>query len=162
MNLLVKKKQIPNIEFETAYQNIDNKKIINSFYKKYRKRLSVDEIKSCGLIALWKCLQCHDSSKQKFTTSLYRFMTWECLQELKKKYKTFNTCSLSGFVHYDHSNIDLDDLFQSLNQTDKNILDMLIDNQSITFIQKSLSISETDLQKSIKSIKDRLSNLVYS
>tara|TARA_B100000929_G_C15240902_1_gene329801 strand:- start:104 stop:529 length:426 start_codon:yes stop_codon:yes gene_type:complete len=35
------------------------------------------------MLALWKCLRSHDEKYgQKFTSSLYRFVRWECIREL--------------------------------------------------------------------------------
>jgi len=44
------------------------------------------DLDTCGLFGLWRALQYHqDGRGQKFTTSLYRFVDWECKKELKKK-----------------------------------------------------------------------------
>jgi RNA polymerase sigma factor (sigma-70 family) len=38
------------------------------------------------LEALWKSLQCHNENyNQKFTTTLYRFVDWECKRRLRRK-----------------------------------------------------------------------------
>lgn len=77
------KRVITNDEFNIAYKNEDNIKIINSFSKKF-KNLTFEEITTCGMLAVWKTLQDHDTTKGKFTNSLYRFMYWECLKQLEE------------------------------------------------------------------------------
>lgn len=72
------RRKVSNEEFELALANKDNKNIINSFAWKYRHVLDPDDIKSCGLYALWRCLQYHSNDfKRKFTTSLFMFLTFE-------------------------------------------------------------------------------------
>lgn len=70
-------------EFQVAYENTDNRNIIRSVCGKYSKQLSRDELRSCGMIGLWNALQKHDPKyKRKFTTSLWKWVTWECLREV--------------------------------------------------------------------------------
>ena len=64
----------------------DNVKIIHKVTAKYASAIHQDDLKTCGLNALWRTLQCHDPSyNQKFTTSLYRFVEWECQRELRRR-----------------------------------------------------------------------------
>lgn len=57
----------------------DNRGIIRGVGRRYSRTLSSDEIESCGLIAIWRCLNQHDDSYgRKFTSSLHQFMVWEC------------------------------------------------------------------------------------
>lgn len=77
------KRVITNEEFNIAYANEDNIKLINSFNKKFRT-LSFEEITTCGMLALWRALQDHDPLQGKFTSSLYNFMRWECLKQIQE------------------------------------------------------------------------------
>ncbi len=80
------RRKIEDEEYRQALANQDNANIIRSETTKYSKCLSKQDLSSCGLIALWRALQYHiDGLGQKFTTSLYRFIHWECRRELRKK-----------------------------------------------------------------------------
>ena len=87
------KQPVNDLIYNEAYKNKDNQKIIQSVLSKYRRQLDKDTLKSCGLNALWRCLQSHsDNFKTKFTSSLWRFVNWECKKELqtlaRTKYKS--------------------------------------------------------------------------
>lgn len=84
------KKKITNDEFNTAYIDINNKKIINKVAQKYKKYIPRDEIKTCGMMALWKSLEKFNPERgRKFTSFLYNMMNFECMAWLNKdsKYK---------------------------------------------------------------------------
>lgn len=84
MRVKKQRKEISNKDYNEAFNNLDNKNIINSVLSKYRGRLDEDTLKMCGLNALWRCLQFHDTNyKTKFTSSLWRFTNWECRKELQ-------------------------------------------------------------------------------
>jgi RNA polymerase sigma factor (sigma-70 family) len=85
------KKIISNEEYEKAYNLIDNKKIMNAAAKSFRGTLSYNDIESCCYYALWKCLEKYDNSfNAKFTSSLYRFVRWYCIQACQKEQKHIN------------------------------------------------------------------------
>jgi RNA polymerase sigma factor (sigma-70 family) len=67
-------------------RNKDNLGIIKSVTNKYIKSIRKDELYRCGLHGLWRVLQYHrDGMGQKFTTSLYKFVDWECKKRLKER-----------------------------------------------------------------------------
>lgn len=79
-----KTKVVSNEEFETALNNKDNALLIYSITNKYRG-LDAETKRECGLTALWRALQKFDASYgQKFTSSLYRFVHWECRRFLAR------------------------------------------------------------------------------
>lgn len=89
-------REVSSEEIQNALSNTDNANVIKSVTLQYRNALSFDERRTCGLHALWRTLQKHDPTvpsrrdssrpcNQKFTTSLYRHLHWECLRELKRK-----------------------------------------------------------------------------
>ena len=79
----MKDKKISDKEFEEAYKNTDNRNMIRMVCASFSNTLSSDILESCGMLALWKCLRSHDEKYgQKFTSSLYRFVRWECIREL--------------------------------------------------------------------------------
>lgn len=80
-----KRKNVTNEEFTVALADTNNTNIIRSVCNGYRNILSEDELHSCGLNALWRTLQYHRPEyNQKFTTSLYRFIDWECKREVRR------------------------------------------------------------------------------
>lgn len=98
---MVTKKQVTNEDIQNALKNPDNKGIIKGVTSKF-KLLSKDDRHLCGLHGLWKALQYHDDSyNQKFTTSLYTFVQWECLKSMEQIYKkkfSFHEQSLDDIV----------------------------------------------------------------
>jgi len=84
----MKNNVISDEDFKKALNDVDNKKIIKTVLSKFDKYLDLEERKSCGLIGLWRCLQGHKSSfNRKFTSSLWNFVKWACINEVKKKYR---------------------------------------------------------------------------
>lgn len=78
---------ISDEEYDRAMKDPENVGIIKGVLFTYRSLLSLDELKSLGMVALWRCLQKHNPQfGQKFTTSLFRFVHWECKRELRKKF----------------------------------------------------------------------------
>jgi RNA polymerase sigma factor (sigma-70 family) len=72
-------KDVTNAEFEHAISDQDNRNIIKSVCNQYRNILEEDVLNSCGLNGLWQCLKSHDDAYgNKFTTSLYKFVDWQC------------------------------------------------------------------------------------
>jgi RNA polymerase sigma factor (sigma-70 family) len=76
----------------------ENINIINIVCKKYKRVLSQDVLDTCGKRAIWRCLKEHDDSKQQFTSSLFNFVRWECLDELDKLRPPIKTVSLTQDV----------------------------------------------------------------
>lgn len=74
-----------NEEFAAAYCLEDNRRVIAKALKAYERSLSEDDLLECGMVALWRTLQKHRPELgQKFTTSLYRFVNWECLNLVRR------------------------------------------------------------------------------
>lgn len=90
---------VTNEEFNQAYADKDNINIIRAVCSKYRKQLTEDELRSCGMIALWQTLASHRPEyNTKFTSSLWRWLHWECCREIdghkktRKEYSDVNLC----------------------------------------------------------------------
>lgn len=111
------KKEITDLDFSNAVKNQDNIKIIKKATLSYHKIIDQDELNSCGLEALWKSLQCHNEKyNQKFTTTLYRFVDWECKRRLRRKKSLKN--NFSHLLSNDFSNflIKQNDLSSYINE----------------------------------------------
>lgn len=81
-------RKVSDVEFEAAWNNTDNRILIKSETGKYYNVLTVEERNDCGLAALWKALQYYKKKfGQKFTTSLYRFVHWECKRQIERNRK---------------------------------------------------------------------------
>lgn len=126
------KKEVSNLEYNNAYNNTDNIKITKKVLSFYRPTLDEETLKSCGMRGLWRALQFHQERfKNKFTTSLWRFVNWECENEVKKLIRTqakpdSKVKSLEFF--------DAED--DSLAQTDIfNDISSLLDKESFSIIQ---------------------------
>ncbi len=86
--------KISNKEFEEAYKDTTNNKIIRKAMKKYIQYMPKEEIKNCGMIALWKSLKKFNPEKNmKFTSFLYRMVCFECMGFIgkDKKIRTYKT-----------------------------------------------------------------------
>ncbi len=102
------RKKVTNEQFEEAYGTTDkltktqqdNRNIMRTVTSRYSALIPAEELHTCALQALWRCLSYHDDTKgQKFTTSLWRFTDWECKRELRRKHtkKNINTVSVFDF-----------------------------------------------------------------
>jgi RNA polymerase sigma factor (sigma-70 family) len=93
-----KRRPITSAEFDRAYYGdpgdeasvraaADNRNVIASQLRKYAEHLPDGDLRACGLNALWRCLEYYRPEfGQKLTTSLYRFVNWECKRELERKF----------------------------------------------------------------------------
>ena len=87
-------KQISDFELEQAIANPNNQTMIKKVCSFYSRLLSPSILKSCGDTAVWRCLRSHrDDMGQKFTSSLFRFVHWECLRELSN-----SKCSTISYI----------------------------------------------------------------
>jgi|15BtaG_2_1085339.scaffolds.fasta_scaffold01623_2 RNA polymerase sigma factor (sigma-70 family) len=122
------KNEVSNEQYEEANENSDNSNIIRSVTNKFSSLLDIDERRECGLEGLWRALQNHDyTKKQKFTTSLYKFVRWMCLRKVTKKHRDKIKAekigvSTSQEFYYDsnlENNVVLSDLMSQLNDEDR-------------------------------------------
>lgn len=78
-----------NETYIKAYKNVDNKKVIRRVLKLFREKypnvMDKNTLSSCGMVALWRCINKHiDGKGNKFTTSLFNFCKWECQDAVRK------------------------------------------------------------------------------
>lgn len=82
---LTKKREIDNAEFESAYKNRDNLRIMNKVCSKYRATIPADEIERCKLISLWEAMKAYDpNGGKKFTSFLHTRIDWECKRKINE------------------------------------------------------------------------------
>lgn len=73
-------------------QQRDNRIMMHKVTNRYSKYLTKQQIKTCMMYAIWRCLENHEEGRgNKFTTSLWRFIKWECQRELRKQFKSPNS-----------------------------------------------------------------------
>lgn len=90
------RKQVSDEEFKQALANKDNEKVIKAVLSRYYSVIPADDLETCGLEGLWRCLGYHKDGKgNKFTTSLWRFTEWECKRALKKLRRQASTINMS-------------------------------------------------------------------
>lgn len=161
----MKRREVTSQEFEEAYANLDNVRVMRTVTNKYSKILSVDDLKSCALQGLWRCLAYHDDTKQKFTTSLWRFTNWECRRELAKmRYKknSMYTQSLSNMdVEYKPNPAiqDMMECMELLPDTDKNIIQQYyFERRTMEEIGQinrySKEAARTKIKKAVKKLRE--------
>lgn len=81
------KREISDEEFARAFRDRDNVGIIRGVTQSFTQ-LGQDERDSCALNGLWRTLMYHQDGKgNKFTTSLHRFVRWECQRALSRQKK---------------------------------------------------------------------------
>lgn len=160
------KKKISNEEYLSAVNNKDNSNIIKSVLKRYSDILDYDTLTECSLHGLWRALQFHNGEKYttKFTSSLWKFIKWECQQKMldnkksKKKYdKSRNVYDDDNLMYFDRISIDKEnqeDIFYEIN---KHINEENIKILKMRFIDKlSLKDIGIKLKYSTQTIKNRI------
>lgn len=76
---------ITDQEFSIAWENKENRRIMQSAIRRYLGIISPDEVNSCKMIGLWECLKRHDPTKgRKFTTYLYGGVQIQCKKVINK------------------------------------------------------------------------------
>ena len=95
------RRKVNDEEFRLASENKDNINVMRTVTNRYRGCISEEDLKSCALLGLWRCLGYHDDTKQKFTTSLWRFTDWECKRELAKKKSMKNNVNVQSIIDLD-------------------------------------------------------------
>ena len=153
-------KHVTDEEFETAYNNQDNKNIIKAVTKKYSGRLSEDIQTSCGLHGLWRCIQSHDDSYgRKFTTSLFIHVDWECKRELTSLNKKKTGClgDLDEDVACPTSSVPRSEILDSLPEKQKEIMyQRFYENRTLEEIGKKQGYSKEAARQNINKIIAKL------
>jgi RNA polymerase sigma factor (sigma-70 family) len=104
-------------EFDVAWSDINNVKIMNKVCSKYVKIIPRDELDRCKLVALWEALKAYDSEKgQKFTSFLYNRIDWECKKQLYDINKRNRQKKYNESLHFsnDKSDLEIKDIIQKL------------------------------------------------
>ena len=149
-------KYVTDEEFETAYNNQDNKNIIKAVTKKYSKILSKDDQTSCGMHGLWRCIQNHDDKYgRKFTTSLFIHVEWECRRHLSASKK--NKISFLGEMDSEiASSITGNEALEILDTLPENQKDIIYqrfyENRTLEEIGKSQGYSKEAARQNINKI----------
>jgi RNA polymerase sigma factor (sigma-70 family) len=112
-------------EFDLAWKDINNIRIINKVCSRYFKIIPGDELHRCKLVALWEALKAYDPEKgQKFTSFLYNRIDWECKKQLydinkRKRQKKYNEA-----LHFanDQSDLEIEDVIQKLHPSLREVI----------------------------------------
>jgi len=82
----------------------DNHLTMRKVANRYKNILDKDEIYWCMLEAMRRCIKHHEAGRgNKFTTSLWTFIRWECQREVAKKLKQLEhqPMSINEHKHFD-------------------------------------------------------------
>lgn len=146
-----------NIEVALADPNI--KKVMSAACKTFKNELDCDEIYTCKINALWKCLKNFKPNKNtKFTTYLWQGVYIECLKELKFKQKS-RRCNgkLHDNIPKHNSDILMVDILDEVdNQEDKDLLLDKISNLTIKEMSEKRPYSRETARKKIKKITNKI------
>jgi RNA polymerase sigma factor (sigma-70 family) len=157
------KKNITDKDFLSARDDINNKNILFAAAKKYRFSLNVDEIQSCADLALWKCLINHDHAyKRKFTTSLFKFMAWECLHMIREKTNNdqFLYDTIDNKQKEPDNFIDAQIYLDKLTLNDRNVLcDRFFNHMTLSEIGNKYSYSKETARRRVLKAMDNLRNI---
>lgn len=160
-----KKKFVNNQIYNDAYENKDNQKIIGCVLSKYRGQLDEDTLKTCGLNALWRCLQNHEVSfATKFTSSLWRFVHWECKKELQTLARTkFKPTELFDIAIDKPIESIFDDIDHILDQEQSKIVKLrFLHRMTLKEIGKEFGYSKEAARQKLEKAIDRIRNMVYN
>jgi RNA polymerase sigma factor (sigma-70 family) len=133
-NKLVRR-MVTNEEFNEALKNKDNEKIIKAVLARYYHVIPADKLKDCGYDALWRCLGYHIPGKgNKFTTSLWKFTTWECRRALKRIHNEQSTHTIN---------------ISTIETKEKFDIPMPMDSESILHLRECLTLLNTESKQII-------------
>ena len=150
-------RNITNQEFEVAINDIDNIRISKKAVSRF-SNLDVEEKRGCFYRALYKAMQKWDSKLGKWTTYLYNYVTYECLNISKEN---------SPCIRYKtdlNSKFDQDDFEDILKLADKKYYKLLkakfLQNKSLRELGKMYNCTGENirlkLKAALKQIKRKL------
>lgn len=158
-------KPISDIELEQAIANPANQDMIRRVCSFYSKTLTPETLKACGEAAVWRCLQSHDDTKgQRFTSSLYRFIHWECLREINEHKSPFAELPEEiGTSHTDPAQtIILEECLDTLpDEARKIVVARYLENRTLADIGQRHNYSKQGIQnilaRSIRTMQEAIS-----
>ena len=123
----MKRNEISNEEFNEAFKNKDNLRIMNSVCARYRKSISYEEIERCKMISLWEALRAFDpNGGKKFTSFLYTRIDWECKRQISamQRRKKVNTLEFkeSLYVLLGDNSLEIQDIINKLSPKFKKVI----------------------------------------
>ena len=151
--------------YNDAYYNIDNQKIIKAVLSTYRGRLDEDTLIDCGLNALWRCLQSHKTEfTTKFTTSLWRFVNWECKKELQNLARARHKPSELVDISIDSSEYTVfDDIDTCLDDVHSQIVKLrFLEGMTLKEIGNHFGFTKEAARQKLKFALKQIKELVYN
>lgn len=112
---------ITDEEFSLAWENKDNRLIMNSAIKRYSGLIPADEIVSCKMIGLWESMKSYDGKKgRKFTTYLYSGIQLQCMKTIRNELELKPIDDVVSYM--DFNRIYIRDCVDKLEDDDKNLI----------------------------------------
>lgn len=166
--------EVTDASLREALKNRDYIKIMAKAGNKFLPLLSVEEIETCKMNALWKALLAYDKDKigknkvkSKFTSFLYRGVILECKTQAKFVNRgRKNVERISDNLGYIDTTIEFSDMFEEVDQVeDSDILyDYFLENMTIEQISQERDISKQSVSakklKALERLRKRLYNRV--
>jgi RNA polymerase sigma factor (sigma-70 family) len=157
-------RHITNEEYEKAYKDRNNQNIIKAASASYTKVLDPDTLENCRMNALWRAMAYYRSDKnQKFTSSLWKFVLWECNKELRKTKVQLNSVQLSLLkidCETEDQNIakyEVQDLLLTLSKEDRGVIESYyFQKKTMEEIGRELGITKEAARQRISRILKKL------
>jgi RNA polymerase sigma factor (sigma-70 family) len=149
---------ITDEQFSVAWENEDNRKIMQSAIRRYRGIIPADEMNSCKMIGLWESLKGYDKSKgRKFTTYLYCGILMQCRKRINRfKYITID--DVAPYMDLNKMNLDAEmtreKVRDSVDKLDADLRDLIysryFDGETLKEIAKANGYSIETARRRIK------------
>jgi RNA polymerase sigma factor (sigma-70 family) len=150
---------ITNEQFSTAWENKDNRRIMNHAIRGYRDKIPYEEIDSCKMIGLWECLKKYDKTRgRKFTTYLYCGIQLQC----KKQLSRFDYITIGDVASYmDFNRIYIRDCVDKLDFEYKELVyNRYFEGKTLREIAKENSYSIETARRKIKKALCKLKKML--
>lgn len=154
---------ISNEEFDIAYNNTDNIKIMNKASLSYSKNLK-SRLKECKMLALWEALRDYkDDRGMKFTTFLFYKVRRVCYDAHYSKAEKVNefTSIEDSFSGCTTDSTFIQDIMMSLSDKDgKLISDRFIHRKTLREIGKEHNVSPEMTSQRIDAVLSKLKKIL--
>lgn len=141
--------KVTDEEMKKALENNEYQKIMNKASKQYSKYMNADELKTCQMNALWNSMR-NFQPKSKFTTYLYNYVRYECLNHLSFiKQESFTNWNIENKT-FDKK----DEFYDCINCIKDEKIKKIIEKRFVE--QKTLKEMEADFGISHEAIRQKI------
>lgn len=156
-------KMVTNEEYTAAYHNEDNIKIIKKAVKKYARSIDPHDLQAIKDKALWKALDKYDTTKGKFTTWLYSYITYLCRAHIYSRKKSKKIVLISNYdkdnQHPTEYNRRMEELIECLSEEDQKLIKYkFVDKMTLSEIGELYDCTDENIRLKLKKIYEILKN----